>query len=164
MIPTHDMKPNSFRMKRIKAVSNVLRNILFAGLVLQVFGILIFFVVALTGTLTKIKSQNVFVTCSALAALPFLFMVTLNFYRFFGHLKEGRLFDSQTVKCLGTAGKWWIVLGIIQIIFRSLEAYIFSPRNIILSGDGIGAGLIVIFIAWLFREANELKEEQELTV
>ena len=91
-------------------------------------------------------------------------MVTLNFYQFFGHLKEGRLFDSQTVKYLETAGKWWIVLGITQIVFRSLEAYIFSPRNIILSGDGIGAGLVVVFIAWLFREANELKEEQELTV
>jgi hypothetical protein len=34
----------------------------------------------------------------------------------------------------------------------------------VVTGNGIIAGLIVFFIAWVLREAQELKEEQALTV
>ncbi|HXR48833.1 MAG TPA: DUF2975 domain-containing protein [Candidatus Limnocylindrales bacterium] len=91
-------------------------------------------------------------------------MVTLNFFRFFTRLKDGRLFDAPTVRYLETAGKWWIVLGVVQILTGLGEVYLFSPRGFTVSGDAIVAGLIVFFVAWFFREAQELQEEQELTV
>ena len=152
------------RLNRIKAVSKVLRAIFLAALIVQVVGILASVVTIPIAVLTGIKSQIVFKNCSVGAALPFAFMVTLNFFRFFSRLKEGHLFDAQTVRHLEVAGKWWIVLGIIQIIFQSLEAYTFSPQNINISGSGVVAGLIVFFVAWVFREAQALQEEQELTV
>jgi hypothetical protein len=153
------------RLKRIKTVSKVLRAILFAGMVIQTAGILAFvIIVPLAAISVGLKSHLTFQNCSALASLPFGFMVTLNFFRFFDRLKNGRLFDSQTVRYLEIAGKWWIVFGIVQIILGAFEAYFFSPKNILVSGNGIVAGLMVFFVAWLLREAQELQEEQELTV
>jgi hypothetical protein len=153
------------RLNRIKAVSKVLRAILLAGLIVQAAGILAaVIIVPIVAVTVGLKSHVTFQNCSMLALLPFAFMVTLNFFRFFTRLKDGRLFDAPTVRYLETAGKWWIVLGVLQITSGSVEAYLFSPRNIIVSGDGIVAGLIVFFIAWFFREAQELQEEQALTV
>jgi Protein of unknown function (DUF2975) len=153
------------RLNRIKTVSKVLRAILFAGLIVQTVGILAFVIIAsLAAMSVGLRSHLAFQNCSALANLPFGFMVTLNFFRFFDRLKNGRLFDSQTVRYLEIAGKWWIILGIVQIILGVLEVYLFSSKNIIVSGNGIVAGLIIFFVAWLFREAQELQEEQELTV
>lgn len=153
------------RVNRIKAVSKVLRTILFAGLIIQTAGMVAIMIAApLVAMNGGLKSHVTFQHCSALASLPFGFMVTLNFFRFFDRLKNGRLFDSQTVRYLEIAGKWWIILGIVQIILGAVEAYFFSPKTLIVSGNGIVAGLMVFFVAWLLREAQELQEEQELTV
>jgi len=153
------------RLKRIKTVSKVLRAILCAGLVIQTAGILAFaIIVPIVAVNCGLRSHITFQNCSALASLPFGFMVTLNFFRFFDRLKNGRLFDSQTVRYLEIAGKWWIVFGIVQMILGAFEAYLFSPKNILVSGNGIVAGLMVFFVAWLLREAQQLQEEQELTV
>ncbi len=155
----------STRLNRIKAVSKVVRAILLAALIVQAAGMLAAVVVIpLAAANAGLKSHVTFQNCSMLATLPFGFMVTLNFFRFFTRLKDGHLFDWQTVRYLETAGKWWIVLGLLQIISGLVEVCLFSPRNIIVSGDGIVAGLIVFFVAWFFREAQELQEEQALTV
>ena len=114
--------------------------------------------------IARFKSEIVFEHFSVCAVMPFAFMVTLNFFRFFNRLKEGHLFDSQTVRHLEIAGKWWIILGLIQVVFQSLKTYLFSPENIIISGDGIVGGLIVFFVAWIMGEAQKIQEEQELTV
>ena len=157
-------KPNP-RVNRIKVVSKVLRAVLFAGLIIQTAGMLAFvIIVPLAATSVGLRSHITFQNCSALASLPFGFMVTLNFFRFFDRLKNGCLFDSQTVRHLEIAGKWWIFLGIVQIILGVLEVCLFSPKNINVSGNAIVAGLMVFFVAWLLREAQELQEEQELTV
>jgi hypothetical protein len=153
------------RLNRIKTVSKVLRAILLAALIVQAAGILAFvIVIPVAAASVGLKSHVTFQNCSLLATVPFGFMVTLNFYRFFTRLKDGRLFDSQTVRHLETAGKWWIVLGVVQILSGLVEVYLFSPRNFTVSGDAIVAGLIVFFVAWFFREAQELQEEQALTV
>jgi hypothetical protein len=158
------LKPSP-RLSRIKTVSKVLRSILLAGLIVQSAGMLAAVIVVPVAAVTVgLKSHVTFQNCSMLATLPFGFMVTLNFFRFFTRLKDGHLFDWQTVRYLETAGKWWIVLGLLQIISGLVEVCLFSPRNIIVSGDGIVAGLIVFFVAWFFREAQELQEEQALTV
>jgi phage shock protein PspC (stress-responsive transcriptional regulator) len=56
------------------------------------------------------------------------------------------------------------VLGIVQIFCGFLKAWLFWPHTAIVSGNAIVGGLAVYFIAWFFREAQELQEEQELTV
>jgi hypothetical protein len=66
---------------------------------------------------------------------------------------------------LEQAGKWWIVLGIAQIIYKSVAAFVFTPNNVnITDGGAIFSGLLVFFIAWVLREGQKLKEDQELTV
>jgi hypothetical protein len=157
-------KPNP-RVNRIKTVSKILRACLFAGLIVQTAGMVAsVIIVPLVVMNVGLRSHITFQNGSALASLPFGFMVTLNFFRFFDRLKNGRLFDSQTVRYLEIAGKWWIILGIVQIIMGAFEAYLYSPTNINVSGNSIVAGLTIFFVAWLLREAQELQEEQELTV
>jgi hypothetical protein len=91
-------------------------------------------------------------------------MVTLSLFRFFSRFKDGHLFDAQTVRCLETAAKWWIVLGIVQATIQAVGAFLYALNNVNISGDGIVGGLIVFFVAWVLGEAQKLQEEQELTV
>jgi hypothetical protein len=161
-------KANS-RMNRIRKASKIARVVLLATLILQALAMAIGFPLVVLYALNRILqgaswSQAAFTNCSTVLASPFIFMITLNFFRLFSRFKDGRLFNAQTVRHLEIAGKWWIVLGIIQIILQSFQAYIFHPQNIAISGTGIIAGLIVFFVGWVFREAQELQEEQELTV
>lgn len=152
------------RKNRIKATSRVLRTVLFAALIVQIIGIVGLFIAIPAAIFDRFKSEIVFTNLGSCAIMPFSFMVTLSFFRFFNRLKDGHLFDAQTVSYLEMAGKWWILLGIAQAVFQALQAYLFHPRNINVSGSGIVAGLIIFFIGWVLREAQELKEEQELTV
>jgi hypothetical protein len=106
-------------------------------------------------------------TCKAVGAfltLPFVFAANLYFFKFFNRLKNGHLFDAQTIGYLKTAGKWLIALGLFQALFAIVEGLMTHSQNITVSGDGIFSGLVTIFTAWLFREGQELQEEQELTV
>lgn len=154
------------RMRRIRKVSGIVRIIFFTILILEIVGIVaavIVIPVAITHW-PAFHSQAAFKNYCSLLTLPFALMVTLNFFRLFTRLKEGQLFESQTIRYLESAGKWWIVLGIIRMFFQFWEAFIYTPNNIIVTGDGIFGGLIVFFIAWVLREGQELKEEQELTV
>jgi hypothetical protein len=164
---TNEISPKTnVRLNRIIKFSKVLRTVFFVGLVVQAaseFGIIVAIPIA---ALNGLKSQVVFEICSAGVVLLFAFVVTLNFFRFFTRIKDGCLFDSQTVKYLETAGKWWIALGLVQILFQCVEAYFFPPHDITItiSANGLLGGVMVFFIAWLFGEAQKLQEEQELTV
>lgn len=157
------------QMKRIQKISQFIKTVLLVILVLQILVMVFGFPLVILYALNRIfqgafPSPTAFKNCSTLLASPFVFMVTLNFFRLFSRFKDGHLFDAQTVKCLETAGKWWIVLGIIQVILQSIETYNFHPQSVDISGSGIVPGLIVFFIGWVFREAQELHEEHELTV
>lgn len=153
------------RMNRIQKVSSVIRTILLVGLVVQIAAMIVGTVMCLIVISYKQHdSQTELMNCANFMVLPFAFMLTLNFFRFFTRLKEGQLFDSQTVRYLEAAGKWWISVGMVQIILGAIEAFLFKPANVMVSGHGIVAGLVIFFIAWLLREAQELQEEQKLTV
>jgi hypothetical protein len=141
------MKNIQNKTKIIK-VSKVLRTILLIGLIVQTIGFVCLPIVILTASVIGLTSPVVFENCVALAVLPFAFLVTLNFFRLFDRLKAGRLFDPQTVKLLETAGKWWIVLGVVQIFCGFLKAWLFSPDTTVVSGNAIVGGLAVYFIAW----------------
>ena len=154
------------RMRRIQKVSKIIRAYFLAALV---FECIVMSVGAIALPLimvhwSTLKSQATFNNCCVLMTLPFAFMVTLNFFRLFSRLKDGQLFEGQTIKYLEKAGKWWIVLAVIQALFEFLQCYIYTPTHIVVTGHGIFGGLVIFFIAWVLQEAQELKEEQELTV
>ncbi|MGH7975775.1 MAG: DUF2975 domain-containing protein [Limisphaerales bacterium] len=93
-------------------------------------------------------------------------MANLKLFRFFDRLKKGFLFDSQTVGNLSAAGKWLIVLWVYEIASR-LTVILFWKNYQFENISDLGllfAGLTLIFVAWLLKEAQELQEEQELTV
>ena len=171
------------RLNRILKVSKTLRSIFLAALIIEAASALALIIVisiaashglksqhdlrifhvTLASTATM-KSQVVFENCGTAAALPFAFMVTLSLFRFFTQLKDGHLFDSQTVKHLEKAGRWWIMLGFVQIVFQISESCIFSSGDVTFSPNAVIGGMIVFFAAWLLGEAQKLQEEQELTV
>jgi hypothetical protein len=154
-------------MHRIRKASAFLRAVMLALLILEGVGVMAG-VIVLPVTLLHLsafKSQLVFVHGGTFVLLAVGFMVTWNFFRLFTRLKDGHLFEGQTIDYLEQAGKWWIVLGIAQIIYKSVAALVFTPNNVnITDGGAIFSGLLVFFIAWVLREGQKLKEDQELTV
>lgn len=167
MNATHSTPKDGARMGRIQKVSTILRVIMLALLVVEGAGTMAG-VIVLPVTLLHLSAFNahiVFVNCGTFILLPVGFMVTLNFFRLFTRLKDGHLFEGQTVKYLEQAGKWWIALGIARIVYQAVDAYVLSPSKInITDGGSFFGGLVVFFIAWVLREGQKLKEEQELTV
>ena len=95
--------------------------------------------------------------------LVFSFIVNLRLFRFFDRLKNRHLFDAQTVGHLDAAGKWWIALWLFEVLYYEIGHGVFNISDAWNSG-GLFAGLALVFVAWLLKEAQELQEEQELTV
>jgi len=93
----------------------------------------------------------------------FGFVVNLKLFQFFGRLKNGGLFDAQTVGYLSAAGKWWMGYWIYQTLFLGIRTLFF---RVAMNWDFacLFGALTLIFVAWFFKEAQELQEEQELTV
>jgi Protein of unknown function (DUF2975) len=166
MNETQTNSTDGFRMRRIKSASTILRGILLAGLIVEgaavtAGGLVLLMTIFHPATL---RSHTAFLNCGVFILSALALMVTLNFFRLFTRLKDAHLFDGKTISYLEQAGKWWIVLGIAQMIFRFADAHIFSHQIFIPEGNGIFCGLAVFFIAWVLREGQKLKEEQELTV
>ena len=91
------------------------------------------------------------------------FTVNLKLFQFFNRLKNGYLFDAQTVGYLSAAGKWWMAYWIYQTLFLGIRTLFFQ---VAMNWDFtcLFGALTLIFAAWFFKEAQELQEEQELTV
>ncbi len=159
------MKNFQSKAKIIK-VSKILRAILKAGLVLWIItmpvalGSFCIPIIFHTNTATHAETYK---TIGNLLIMPFVFTVNLYLFKFFDRLKNGHLFDSQTVGNLDSAGKWLVLLGIFEGLFYQIGNEIFQLKMVWDSG-GLFAGLILIFVAWLLKEAQELQEAQELTV
>jgi hypothetical protein len=167
MNTTQSVSMDDGRMSRIKRVSKILRLIMLVGLIFEGAGLVAEVITIPINLLhlSAFKSQTLFSNCQAFINLSLGYLVTLNFFRLFSRLKDGHLFEGQTIGYLEQAGKWWIVFGIVGIIYQSIGAYLLSPNKINISdGGAIFSGLIVFFVAWVLREGQKLKEEQELTV
>jgi hypothetical protein len=153
---------------KILKVSNVLRTILFAGLVLWAIGIpaVLFQSIRFwTRPPTLAVSTALGLQGSLLLILTFRFMVNLHLFRFFNRLKKGSLFDAKTVGNLDAAGKWWIILSLFEVLHDEVGLEVLQHSNPwAWDCGGLFAGLALIFVAWLLKEAQELQEEQELTV
>jgi hypothetical protein len=96
----------------------------------------------------------------------------LKLFRFFDRLKNGYLFDAKTVRYLDHAGRWIVALWFFEILFHGIGHQFgqigsqFFPKSIGWGdfGGSLFAGLTLIFVAWLLKEAQELQQETELTV
>jgi len=153
---------------KIVAVSKIVRSILFAGLVFWILGILISLVDLIVPIcfLSKdtLYSSTTF-TLGWMALLASLgLIINLKLFRFFGRLKNGYLFDAQTVGYLDSAGKWWILFWLCEGLLVEIRYQVFQLKMMTWDSGGLFAGLILIFVAWLLKEAQELQEEQALTV
>jgi hypothetical protein len=156
---------------KIVKVSKVIRHILFAGLVLWAVGIPVVLFQAIVWWNKSTIPATPYLTWGLLLLIGFRFIVNLKLFRFFDRLKDGHLFDAQTVGNLDAAGKWWIVLWLYDVLFHEVRLGVFqisddwNPISLdILSFGSLFAGLVLIFVAWLLKEAQGLQEEQELTV
>jgi hypothetical protein len=160
------MKNFQNKTKIIK-VSKVLRKILFAGLVMWKIGIPVSLGSAVIsiflGTPAYLHSSDFYSQCGMSLLMVFYFIVNLYLFRFFDRLKNGHLFDAQTVGNLDVAGKWWLVLWLLGEAFSTVGNEVYG-LTMNWEDGGLFTGLAFIFVAWLLKEAQELQEEQELTV
>jgi len=106
------------------------------------------------------------------------FFLYKNLGYFFGRLAEGHLFDMQAATRLLAVAKWYIVSWGIELAmqclflgFPSLEPIDTKPhplatiiREVFGIRSGLSSAVVIFLVAWLYREALKLKEEQELTV
>ena len=158
---------------KIVKVSKVLRNIAFAGLVVWVLIIPASFLSAIFVASHVSKPQLLGLSVTQFLVIPifvFAFITNLKIFRFFDRLKHGFLFDAQTVGNLNAAANWWLVLWAWEVGFFVLmqqpwnNLHDFSLFRFPPDTGGLFAALTLKFVAWFFREAQELQEEQELTV
>jgi hypothetical protein len=166
MNTTQSNSKDEARMSRIKKVSKHLRAVMLALLIVEGVGAASAILALLITILnpSALRSHIVFLNCGTCIFLAISLMITLNFFRLFTRLKDGHLFEGQTINYLELAGKWWIAFGIAQIIYQVVDVHTFSHNRDVPGGDGILGGLVVFFIAWVLREGQKLKEEQEMTV
>ena len=153
---------------KIVRVSKIIRNILFAGLVVWIIGIPVVLFPAAVSLWSRLGVTPVsrYLQCGAPLHMVLGLIVNLKLFRFFDRLKNGHLFDAQTVGNLDNAGRWWVALWFFETLFFGIShTFIqFTNANPLDFGSGLFAGLTLIFVAWLLKEAQELQQEQELTV
>jgi hypothetical protein len=150
----------------IARVSRIIRTFLFAGLVGWIIAIPATSfpaIVSLWGRLGVTPGSR-YVQCGLPFLMVFCLIVNLKLFRFFDRLKNGHLFDSQTVENLDGAGRWWVALWFFESLYYGIGHQFFQMTNAPYIGGSFFAGLTLIFVAWLLKEAQELQEEQALTV
>jgi hypothetical protein len=155
---------------KIVKVSTILRSIAFAGLV--IFGLIIP-ISLVTAILPPMLSKQISFSLTQFLVIPtfiFFFITNLKIFRFLDRLKKGCFFDAQTVGNLNAAANWWLVLWLYEVVSYVLmqqpwiNPHDFSLYHFPPDVGGLFAALTLKFVAWFFREAQELQEEQELTV
>jgi hypothetical protein len=150
---------------KIVKVSEVLRIILFCGFPLWAFEFYACLMPWLTvyPTMQHLYPIQAYVWSGVILQPILEFIVNLKLFQFFSRLKKGFLFDAQTVGYLRAAGNWWLIYWIYQTLFLGGRTLFFG---VAMNWDWscLFGALALVFVAWFFREAQGLQEEQELTV
>jgi hypothetical protein len=163
------MKNFQNKAKIIK-VSKVLRNIAFAGLILSGIAITASFATAILMPLLIPSLRFSLTHFLVIPLFVFVFITNLKIFRFLDRLMNGRYFDAQTVGYLNAAANWWLGMWLYEVMqYVLMQQPWNNPHNFSLyhfppDAGGLFAALTLKFVAWFFREAQELQEEQELTV
>jgi hypothetical protein len=151
---------------KIVRVSKIIRNILFAGLVVWIIGIpaVLIQVIPVITLWSRVVPASRYLQCGTPLLMVLCLIVNLKLFRFFDRLKNGHLFDAKTVGNLDDAGRWWVALWFIETLFYGIGHEFFQMTNKWDFSGNLFAGMTLIFVAWLLKEAQELQQEQELTV
>ena len=158
------MKNFQNKVKIVK-VSEALRIILFLGFIVWAFTfgscLMPWFVV--WPKMQHLYSIQAYVWSGVILQPVLGFIVNLKLFQFFNRLKNGCLFDAQTVGYLRSAGNWWVAYWLYQTLFLGGRTLFFQ---VAINWDFacLFGALTLIFAAWFLHEAQELQEEQELTV
>jgi hypothetical protein len=156
------MKNFQNKAKIIK-VSKQLRSIARIALIFWALGLAMFLGITVMTLGNGGNARAIYLGFGGIVEMVFAMIISLNFFRFFDRLKNGELFDAKTVGHLQAAGKWWLAYWIVDFTFDIIGNNWLETKMAFTFGQ-LFAGLIVIFVAWLLKEAQELQEEQELTV
>jgi hypothetical protein len=150
---------------KIIRVSRIIRHLLFAGVVLWSIGIPLVVGQCLFGHPTVTGWDRMNLQVSAPVVMIIELAANFRLFRFFDRLQRGYLFDAETVANLHAAGQWCVLLWLAEVYHTELRHWIFSDEMSWAAGLGVFfAGIVLIFFAWLLKEAQGLQEEQELTV
>jgi hypothetical protein len=147
----------------IAKVSRQLCGAARAALFFWILGLVIFLVETVVALTHYGNARALYLLCGGIPEMVLAIFVTLNFLWFFNRLKDGDLFDGKTVGYLETAGKWWLGYWVADVMFCLIGNQWFGTRMAFSFGQ-LFTSLIVIYVAWLLKEAQGLQEEQALTV
>jgi hypothetical protein len=159
------MKNYQHKTKIIKA-SVELRSL--ARIAMIIWALTLGWYLVITGaSLSKgFNARMIYIGSAASIELVLAILISWQFFRFFDRLKNGALFDAKTVGHLAAAGRWWLVYWLLDVLIGLVGIVSFGARL-----ERVGpllasllAGMMVVFVAWLLEEAQELQEEQALTV
>ena len=156
------MKNFQNKTKIIK-VSRHLRALARLGLIACALGLLLFIFTTITLAFNGGNARAVYISIGGIVEMILAMVICLNFFRFFNRLKNGELFDAKTVAHLAAAGQWWLGYWCMDFMFGVFGNQWMGTKMDFGFGQ-LFASLVVIFVAWLLKEAQTLQEEQQLTV
>lgn len=90
--------------------------------------------------------------------------ISHHFFRFFSRLRAGHRFDPATVSHLHNAGRWWLAFAAYYLALNLFGRYALHMTQLEIPLSPFFNASLVLLTAWLFREAQLLQQDQELTV
>ena len=176
---TNEISPNenNFRLNRIKRVSKYFRLFTQYGLPMMFLGAIFYHLIGGPHHAKLDLSQvdkGVFLLKSMFFLLWGIFSLVVivvcywKSVKLFGFFEQGFLFTTETARCLKAIG-FTNLLGILCV----LGMYLCDPfpnktwphtDPIFDIYTAVFYGTFLIFLGWLFDEAQKMREEQELTV
>ena len=144
-------------------VSRQLRAVARLAILLWALGILVFLLVLSTGLRNGGNVRTIYLASGGLMEMGLAIVISRHFFRFFDRLNNGELFDATTVGHLYSAGRWWLVYWTFDFLLAFVGNGWLGMKMEYTFGQ-LFASLVVIFVAWLLKEAQELQAEQSLTV
>ena len=156
------MKNFQNKTKIIK-VSGQLRAVARLAIVVWGLGIGVFLLAMASGLRNGGNARTIYLASGGLLEMGLAMVISRHFFRFFDRLYKGELFDATTVGHLYSAGRWWLVYWTFDFLLAFVGNGWLGIKMEYTFGQ-LFASLVVIFVAWLLKEAQELQAEQSLTV
>ncbi|MGP8258976.1 MAG: DUF2975 domain-containing protein [Acidobacteriaceae bacterium] len=182
------MRPeNEARLKKIQAISGLLRAVCTAFLVLPVFMELVMLSALVFGRGSfipgqdTIRSRFVFDTYFTLQWVGMFFCVYF-LHRLLGNYSRGEIFSRDSAKQIQRWGLACVLWGAMQFVWvfvpgavsphpanGQIQNYVPGVKAQIVDWQAHGGGLmvnglIIVAISWFMEMAVEMREENELTV
>ena len=148
---------------KIIKVSMQLRALARMAVALSVLGLGLYVFGGITSLIYGRDARALFFAGAGTVGMTIAILISLNFFWFFTRLENGELFDAKTVIHLQRAGQSWLAWWILNFVVAVIENEWFGTK-FDFGFSQLMASLTIIFVAWLLKEAQQLQEEQQLTV